>query len=137
MKEVQFFVNYGQGSTVVRSPLHCVTSDVLCLSSDEDAVCGSRLLKMSCTLSQNGTVNSSNVQVLRQLRGGAGAQKDIPGQWECKVCHATRCWPAWKRCYRCDASRDTVPNNPPMCPLGRPPELRTSTHSTTVQWKWW
>ena len=44
---------------------------------------------------------------------------DIPGQWECKVCHATRCWPARKRCHNCDAPRDAVPKNPPMSPLGR------------------
>ena len=54
--------------------------------------CGSRLLKMVCTLRQNALVNGSNVQVLRRLRGGADTNLDIPGQWECKVCHATRCW---------------------------------------------
>ena len=71
--------------------------------------------------------NCSNVQVLRRLRGGAGVHLDIPGQWECKVCGATRCWPARKRCYRCDAPRDTVPNNLPMGPLGRaPPQSRSS-----------
>ena len=43
---------------------------------------------MDSTLSQNGIGNGSNVQVLRRLRGGAGAYLDIPGQWECKVCHA-------------------------------------------------
>ena len=109
--------NYGQGSTVVRSSPHRMMSEVLCLSSDEYAVCGSRLVKMGCTLSQNGIGDCSNMQVLRRLRGGAGAYLDIPGQWECKVCHTTGCWPARKRCYRCDAPRDTVPNNPPMGPL--------------------
>ena len=42
-------------------------------------------------------------------------------------CHATRCWPSRERCYKCDAPRDTVPNNPPMGPLGRaPPQSRSS-----------
>ena len=41
-------------------------SDVLCLSSDEYAVCGSRLVKMGCTLSQNGIGNGSNAQELRR-----------------------------------------------------------------------
>ena len=82
---------------------------------------------MGCTLSQNGVGNGSNVQVLRRLPGGAGAYLDIPGQWECKVCRAMRCWPARKRCYRCDAPRDTVPNSPLMGPLGRPlPQSRSS-----------
>ena len=102
-------------------------SDVLQLHSDEYAVCGSLLMKMESTLSQNGIGNGSNVQVLRRLRGGAGAYLDIPGQWECKVCHATRCWPARKRCYRCDAPRDTVSFNLPIGPLGRaPPQSRSS-----------
>ena len=130
MKGVQFFVNHDQGSTVVRSSLHCVMSDVLCLSSDEYAVYGTGLVK-SCTISQNGIGNGSNVQVLRRLRGGAGACLDIPGQRECKVCHATRCWPARKRCYMCDAPRDTVPNNPPKGPLGRPPPQSRSSGPPT------
>ena len=126
-KRVQFFVKYGSTSSVVRSSSLDVVSDVLQLQADEYAVCGSRLMKMESTLSQNCIGNGSNVQVLRRLRGGAGAYLDIPGQWECKVCHATRCWPARKRCYRCDAPRDTVPNNLPMGPLGRaPPQSRSS-----------
>ena len=41
-------------------------------------------------LSQNGIGNGSNVRVLQRLRGGAGSYLDIPGLWECKVCHVTR-----------------------------------------------
>ena len=140
-KRVQFFVKYGRTSSVVRSSSLDVVSDVLQLQADEYAVCGSRLIKMESTLSQNGIGNGSNVQVLRRLRGGAGAYLDIPGQWECKVCHATRCWPARKRCYRCDAPRDTVPNNLPMGPLGRaPPQSRSSgppTRSSAPRFPSW
>ena len=124
---VQFFVKFGSTSSVIRSSSHSLASDVLQLHHDEYAVCGSRLIKMDSTLSQNGIGNGSNVQVLRRLRGGAGVYLDIPGQWECKVCHATRCWPARKRCYRCDAPRDTAPSSIPMGPLGRaPPQSRSS-----------
>ena len=43
------------------------------------------------------------------------------------MCGATRCWPARKRCYKCDAPRDTVPKNLTMGPLGRaPPQSRSS-----------
>ena len=126
-ERVQFFVKYESTSSIVRSSSLDVVSDVLQLHADEKAVCGSRLIKMESTLSQNDIGNGSNVQVLRRLRGGAGAYLDIPGQWECKVCHATRCWPARKRCYRCDAPRDTVSSNLPMGPLGRaPPQSRSS-----------
>ena len=129
---MQFFVKYGSGtSSVVRSSSLDVVSDVLHFHADEYAVCGSRLFKMECTLSQNGIGNGSNVQVLRRLRGGAGAYLDIPGQWECNVCGTTRCWPARKRCYKCDAPRDTVPNHFPMGPLGRaPPQSRSSGRPT-------
>ena len=90
------------------------------LDDDEYALCGSRFAKVGCTIGENLIGNCSNVQMLRRLRGGAGVHLDIPVQWECKVCGATRCWPARKRCYRCDAPRDTVPNNLPVGPLGRP-----------------
>ena len=78
-QRVQFFVKHGSTSSVVRSSSLDVVSDLLQLHSDEYAVCGSRLIKMESTLSQNGIGNGSNVQVLRRLRGGAGAYLDIPG----------------------------------------------------------
>ena len=111
VKLVQFFVNRGKGfTTVVRcSSGTVVLSEVLHLDVDEYALCGSRFVKVGCTIGENLIGNCSNVQVLRRLRGGAGAYLDVPGQWECKVCGATRCWPARKICYKCGAPRDTVP----------------------------
>ena len=128
VKLVQFFVNRGKGSvTVVRCSPDTVLSEVLHLDVDEYALCGSRFAKVGCIVGEILIGNCSNVQVLRRLRGGAGVHLDIPGQWECKVCGAIRCWPARKRCYKCDAPRDTVPNNLPMGPLGRaPPQSRNS-----------
>ena len=53
-KWVQFFVNDGKGfTTVVRSSPDAVVSDVLRLDADEYAVCGSRLVKVGCALSEN------------------------------------------------------------------------------------
>ena len=89
-----------------------MVSEVLCLGTDEHAVCGSQLVRKGCTLGENGIGDGLNVQVLRRVRGGASLYLDVPGQWECKVFHATRCWPTRKRCYKCNAPRDTVPNNP-------------------------
>ena len=128
VKLVQFFVNRGKGSTtVVRCSSDTLLSEVLHLDDDEYALCGSRFAKVGCTIGENLIGNCSNVQVLRRLRGGAGVHLYIPGQWECNVCGATWCWPARNRCYRCDAPRDTVPNNLPMRPLGRaPPQSRSS-----------
>ena len=125
VKLVQFFVNRGKGSTtVVRCSSDTMLSEVFHLDVDEYALCGSRFAKVDCTIGENLIGNCSNVQVLRRLRGGAGVHLVFPGQWECKVCHATRCWPARKRCYRCDAPRDTVPNNLPWD--GAPPQSRSS-----------
>ena len=128
VKLVQFFVNRGKGfTTFVRCSPDAVLSEVLHLVVDEYALCGSRFVKVCCTIGENWIVNGSNVQVLRRLRGGAGAYLDIPGHWECKMYGATRCWPARKRCYLCDAPRDTVPNNLSMGPSGRaPPQSRSS-----------
>ena len=50
----QFFVKHGSTTSVVRSSSLDVVSDILQLHSDEYAVCGSRLIKMDSTLSQNG-----------------------------------------------------------------------------------
>ena len=114
LKLVQFFDSRGKGfTTVVRCSSDTVLSEVLHLDVDKYALCGSRFAKVGCTICETWIANGSNVPVLRRLRGGAGAYLDIPGQWECKVCGATRCWPARKRCYNCDAPRDTVPNNLP------------------------
>ena len=54
---------------------------IYCIFMLMNMQCGSRLIKMEYTLSQNGIGDGSNVQVLRRLRGGAGAYLDIPGQW--------------------------------------------------------
>ena len=81
VKWVQFFVNRGKGcTTVVRCSPDAVLSDVLHLDTDEYAVCGSRFVKVGCTISENWIGNGSNVEVLRRLRGGASSYLDIPCQ---------------------------------------------------------
>ena len=96
----------------------------------EYAVCGTRTLKSDDTLLRNGIENGMTVHVLRRLRGGAGASAnvDIPGQWQCCVCLAIRCWPTRKQCYRCDAPRDYSSSSSPVRgPLGRAPQPARST----------
>ena len=36
----------------------------------------------------------------------------IPGEWECAVCQLGRCWPARKRCFRCNTPRNETPPAP-------------------------
>ena len=124
-EEIQFFVNYGKGSVVVRCSPHSIVSHVLHYGCEEYAVCGTRTLRSDDTLHQNGIESGMTVRVLCRLRGGSGGNMnvDIPGQWQCNFCHATRCWPTRKRCYRCDTPRDfSIPNSPVRGPLGRAPQ---------------
>ena len=124
-EKLQFFVNYGKGSVVVRCSPHSIVSHVVHYGCEEYAVCGTRTLKSDDTLLRNGIENGMTVRVFRRLRGGAGgnANVDIPGQWQCSFCHAIRCWPTRKRCYRCDAPRDYSNSNSPVRgPLGRAPQ---------------
>ena len=110
------------------SPLSMV-SHVVQYGGEEYAVCGTRTRMSDDTLLGNGIENGMTVHVLRRLRGGAGASAnvDIPVQWQCSVCHAIRCWPTRKRCYRCDAPRDySNPDSPVRGPLGRAPQLARS-----------
>ena len=122
---IQFFVNYGKGSVVVRCSPLSIVSHVLHYGCEEYAVCGTRTLRSHDTLLQNGIESGMTVRVLCRLRGGSGGNVnvDIPGQWQCNFCHAIRCWPTRKRCYRCDTPRDfSIPNSPVRGPLGRAPQ---------------
>ena len=124
-KEIQFFVNKGEGSVVVRCSPHAIVSHVLHYGSEGYAVCGTRTLRSGDSFHQNGIESGMTVRLLYRLRGGSGGNMnvDIPGQWQCNFCHATRCWPTRKRCYRCDTPRDfSTPDGPVRGPLGRAPQ---------------
>ena len=62
----------------------------------------------SDTLSSVGVSDNDTIRVHYRLRGGSN-YADIPGQWQCGNCAATR-WPVRRYCYRCGAPR---PENPP------------------------
>ena len=114
-KEIQFFVNKGEGSVVVRCSPHAIVSHVLDYGSEGYAVCGTGTLRSGDSFHQNGIESGMTVRLLYRLRGGSGGNMnvDIPGQWQCNFCHATRCWPTRKRCYRCDTPRDfSTPDGP-------------------------
>ena len=124
-KMIQFFVNKGNRSEVVRCCSHAIVSQVLGYGSEGYAVCGTRILRPGDSFQQNGIESGMTVRLLLRLRGGSGGNNvDIPGQWQCSFCHATRCWPTRKRCYRCDTPRDfSAVDGPVRGPLGRAPLL--------------
>ena len=78
-----------------------------------------------------------------RLRGGSN-NTDIPGQWQCVNCDATRCWPVRRNCYRCGAPRPETPPTPAPWnagkrrgrskgPLGRDPFPGPSNVPPTVR----
>ena len=109
-------------------------SHVLDYGDEGYAVCGTRTLRPGDSFQQNGIENGMTVRLLFRLRGGSGGNNvDIPGQWQCSFCHATRCWPTRKRCYRCDTHLVTFPLRTVQCvgPLGRaPPPARNKVPPT-------
>ena len=131
-KLVQFFVNRGKGSQLwfaVLPMLLCRMFYTLTLMS---VLCVDRGWSRWVA-----PLVRIVLGVVRMWSGGASLYLDVPGQWECKVCHATRCWLARKRCHKCDAPRDMVPDNPPMGPLGRaPPQSRSSGPRTRSSGLW-
>ena len=69
---------------------------VVDLGGDAYAVCGTRVVKGCSTLRKCGIDDGNTIRVLHRLRGGANTNMDIPGQWQCRACGATRCLPARK-----------------------------------------
>ena len=74
---LQFFVNYGKGSVVVRCSPHLIASHVLHYGCEEYAVCGTRTLRSNDTLLQNGIESGMTVRVLCRLRGGSGGNVNV------------------------------------------------------------
>ena len=66
-------------------------------------------MNLPYTVSGVGVSDNDTVYVHCRLRGWSN-NMDIPGQWQCGNCSATRCWPVRRNCYRCGAPR---PGNPP------------------------
>ena len=67
------------------------------------------ILNPADTLSGVGVSDNDTMHVHCRLRGGS-KNMDIPGQWQCENCSATRCWPVRRNRNRCGAPR---PDNPP------------------------
>ena len=74
--------------------------------------CGSRLFQLNNTAMDEGLASGCTIHVLRRLRGVARARgvgvEFTPGQWQCMVRGADRCWPARPPCHRCAQPRGTL-----------------------------
>ena len=86
------------------------------------ATIGGRLLGLDKTVAELGLLSGGTLQVVERLRGGRGFSSGkggfgrpmrdeyvpIPGEWQCNVCHATRCWGTRNTCYRCGYPRERI-----------------------------
>ena len=106
------FVNGGKLLRVLRVGQYEVLNTVVSFSEECHAACGSRLLRLSDTAMDEGLTSGCTNHVLGRLRGSARAGGDgigfIPGDWQCMVCGADRCWPASPPCYRCAQPHGTL-----------------------------
>ena len=82
------------------------------------ATFGGRLLELDKAVAELGLLSGGTLQVVGRLRGsGFSTSKGgfgrlvrdeyvpVPGEWQCNVCHATRCWGARNTYYRCGYPR--------------------------------
>ena len=131
--KIQFFLKGHDGCTRV---INCHDGDLIhdvvgYVGWDIYATLHGHILDLSGTLQSEGVSDDDTIWVSCRLRGGSN-NTDIPGQWQCANCYATRCWPVRRNCYRCGAPRpDTSPTPAPWNtgrsrgrskgPLGRDP----------------
>ena len=143
--KIQFFLKDFDGCTwVTKCRDRDLIHDVVGYGGwDIHAVLHGHILDLSCTLLSQGVSDNDTMRVFCRLRGGSN-NTDIPGQWQCADCDATRCWPVWRNCYRCGAPRPETPPAPAPWntgkskgrnrgPLGRDPLPRPSNVPPTVR----
>ena len=129
--KIQFFLKGHDGCTRV---INCRDWDLIhdvvgYVGWDIYATLHGHILDLSGTLQSQGVSDNDTIRVSCRLRGGSN-NTDIPGQWQCANCDATRCWPVRRNCYRCGAPRPETP--PAPGPLGRdPPPGPSSVPPTT------
>ena len=102
-EKIQLFVK-GDGATRV---CHCQLSEplssVLELASGSYACHNGKCLDVGSSIEALGLFPGCTVRFYSRLRGGGPL--DVPGQWQCGLCGAIRCWPTRNQCYKCGQPR--------------------------------
>ena len=111
--KIQFFLKGHDGCTMV---IDCHDGDLIhdvvgYVGWDIYATLHGHILDLSGTLQSQGVSDNDTIRIFCRLRGGSN-NADIPGQWQCANCDATRCWPVRRNCYRCGAPRPGTPPTP-------------------------
>ena len=109
-EKIQFFVK-GDGATCVchgqpSEPL----SSVLELASGSHACHNGKCLDVGSSIEALGLFPGCTVRLYSRLRGGGPL--DVPGQWQCGLCGAIRCWPTRNQCYKCEQPRSASSCSP-------------------------
>ena len=118
--KIQFFLKGHDGCTRV---INCHDGDLIhdvvgYFGWDIYATLHGHILDLSGTLRGQGVSDDDTIRISCRLRGGSN-NADIPGQWQCANCDATRCWPVRRNCYRCGAPRPDTPPAPAPWNAGR------------------
>ena len=118
--KIQFFLKGHDGCTRV---INCHDGDLIhdvvgYVGWDIYATLHGHILDLSGTLQSQGVSDNDTIRIFCRLRGGSN-NTDIPGQWQCANCDATRCWPVRRNCYRCGAPRPDTPSAPAPWNAGR------------------
>ena len=118
--KIQFFLKGHDGCTRV---INCHDGDLIhdvvgYVGWDIYATLHGHILDLSGTLWGQGVSDDDTIRIFCRLRGGSN-NADIPGQWQCANCDATRCWPVRRNCYRCGAPRPDAPPAPAPWNAGR------------------
>ena len=109
-EKIQFFVK-GDGVTRVchgqpSEPL----SSVLELSSCSYACHNGKCLDVGLSIEALGLFLDCTVRLYSRLKGGGPL--DVPGQRQCGICGAIRCWPTRNQCYKCGQPRSASSCSP-------------------------
>ena len=73
------------------------------------AIMGSALM-LGCLLRLLDFFPDCTVRLYSRLKGSGGL--DVPGQWQCGICGAIRCWPTRNQCYKCGQPRSASSCSP-------------------------
>ena len=109
-EKIQFFVK-GDGATrVCHGQLSEPLSSVLELASGSYACHNEKCLDVGSSIEALGLFSGCTVRLYSRLRGGSPL--DVPGQWQCGICGAIRCWPTRNQCYKCGQPRSASSCSP-------------------------
>ena len=108
--KIQFFLKGHDGCTRV---INCHDGDLIhdvvgYVGWDVYATLHGHILDLFGTLQSQGVSDNDTIRIFCRLRGGSN-NTDIPGQWQCANCDATRCWPVRRKLLQVWS----VPESPP------------------------